>query len=144
MIEDSNASVTEMYDNITNRITQLNVELEKNKAVWDEGAVALAAMTDKKGPNAEFAQYVNYDAVSGTVTVDWEKANADFGDSPEKGELFDAYVTDLYKIESAINDAKDGIEEVEDAMDEIIQQGESDYSDLWNKIRDTMLKNKQD
>jgi hypothetical protein len=50
-------------------------------------------MAADEGENAEFAKYVNYDDTTGSITVDYEGANAAFGDNADMGALFDEYVS---------------------------------------------------
>jgi hypothetical protein len=71
-------------------------------------------MTDKDGVNAAFAKYVTYDAETGSVGVDYTRAEAEFGDSTEMGEQFDAYISELYELQSTAEEAQDEIADIEE------------------------------
>ena len=123
----------------------LNKEANLNIQKWGEAARTLEGMTSKKkgAENQEFAKFVNYNAETGELKVDYEKANAAFADSPEAGAKFDEYVATLYELQAEAQDAQDSLDDISDQMDELKDQGKDEYSGLWNQVREAMISNQQ-
>lgn len=143
LLETETATTEQLLELTKKEADNLNKQLYLGIQKWAESADALTAMTDKNGANAAFAKYVTYDAETGSISVDYTGAEAEFGDSTEMGEQFDAFISELYELQSTAEEAQDEIADIEEQTRELAKRGEDDYSELWNSIRETMIQNAQ-
>lgn len=79
----------------------------------------------------------------GSITVDYEKANAQFAGNEELGTKFEEYVEGLKELQSTERDAAEELEDIEDSVKEIEEQGKEGYNSLLSEIQQALVDQKQ-
>lgn len=93
--------------------------------------------------NAEFAKYIAYDASRNEVLVDWENVKkTDWWE--ETGQDFEEMVSEVKENRDAYNDAVDGLEDIEDTIEEIKNRGRDEYSDLLDAVKEGWVNEQQE
>lgn len=143
LLKSEGVTQEQLLQNVTKRLGALNKELNLNIQKGAEAEEALSRMTDESGENADFAQFVNYDATTGSIQIDYEAAQTEFGDSTELGEKFDEYVGALYELQDTADESRENIEDINSEVEEIKRTGADEYNDLAHQISDALNANFQ-
>jgi uncharacterized coiled-coil protein SlyX len=94
--------------------------------------------------NQDFMKYIDWDAVTGAFTIDYQKVNEEL--TAEQIEKFDELVGQLEEQREILRDSQDN---VNDLYDEVVDIQEnfwdmSAISDLMNSVRDGLVQMRQD
>lgn len=93
--------------------------------------------------NSEFAKYISYDAKRNEVLVDWENVKKTGWDD-ETGSKFDELVSQVKENRDTYNEAVDGLEDIEDTVEEIKNRGRDEYSDLLDAVKEGWVDERQE
>ena len=92
--------------------------------------------------NKEFSKYVQFDAATGSITVDYEGLEASGFDS-EEGSEFEEFLSVIEENRDVVLDAEEALEDIEDQVKEIKNRGKTETSDLYNSIKEGLVQNRQ-
>lgn len=93
--------------------------------------------------DSEFAKYIAYDASRNEVLVDWENVKKT-GWWTERGQDFEEMVSEVKENRDTYNDAVDGLEDIEDTIEEIKNRGRDEYSDLLDAVKEGWVNEQQE
>jgi hypothetical protein len=139
-LEDSSKSASDLLS-----ITEQELGALEQQADVHSAAIQKALQSNEQlfKENSQFAKYVQYDAATGSITLDTNALeNADF--SAEEGEKFDAFLAALTENRDTINDAEDALYDIEDQVKEIKNRGRDAASSLYDAIRDGLVAERQE
>jgi chromosome segregation ATPase len=95
-----------------------------------------------RSKNSKYSKYVTgFDETTGVIQIDWEEFNK-IKDS-DKGSEVDEYLSKLEGLRDQWQEAQDKLEEIEDSVDEIRQQGEDEYFDLEDRLKEALVNERQ-
>ena len=77
-----------------------------------------------------------------TVEIDWDLINT--VKDEEEGKRVEDFISNLERIEGEIENAEDGLDDIEDRILEIYEQGKDEYFDLEDKIYDAVVNARQE
>lgn len=77
-----------------------------------------------------------------TVEIDWDLINT--VKDEEEGKRIEDFISNLERIEGEIENAEDGLDDIEDRILEIYEQGKDEYFDLEDRIYDAVVNARQE
>lgn len=101
---------------------------------------------DEEGNEKTFSQwgvtrYANYNANTGVITIDWE--DIDKITDTEKGGAVEAYISRLEELQEQYEETQTTIEDMEDLIIEIKEQGRDQLVELNNRVYDAIVAREQ-
>ena len=140
LLEDENASFQDIVNARNNRRAALGDEkAQQQKIITD--AIDHSNELWKALPEGLKA-YLSYDSKTGEVSVSstYDTASID----PETREKWDEFIAELIENEEAIHSAHDSIEDIDDSIEEMNEEGRDETTDYYNRIRDALIAGRQE
>lgn len=145
------------YERILNRnATTAEKLLENRRAQLDslgEEAKMRESMLSKRQEEmqeiqndySDVSQYAWYDADLGKVQIDWDELEKLDGSTDEElTERVEEYISKLENQEGLIEEEQDSLDEINDGVWEIYEQGKDSYFDLEEQIKEALISERQD
>ena len=92
--------------------------------------------------NSKFSKYVNYDAGTNEILIDYSKLDAANFDE-ETGTEFEEFLSVLEENRDVIIEAENALYDIEDEVQEIKDRGKSETSNLYNQIKEGLVASRQ-
>ena len=139
ILEDRTKSVKELLENSRKQISVLKEEGKLQTYVRDQKAQEIK---DLMSENSKYDKYVTgFDETTGTISINWEEFNK-IKDS-EKGSEVDEYLSKLEGLRDQWREAQDKIEEIDDTVEEIKNQGKDQYLEFEEKTKEAIINAQQ-
>jgi hypothetical protein len=96
-------------------------------------------LASKKGK--KYAKYYSYDATTGEINIDWKEVNK-LGN--RRGPEFDEFLSKLEGLRDQWVEAGEELESIDDTTSDIYDQNREDYLSFEERIKDAVVKARQD
>jgi hypothetical protein len=139
-LEDETKSASELLAISKEQLSNLKQEAALQQAAIERATAENASLFEA---NSEFADYVQYDATTGSILIDSESFAATNPDE-DTSERFDAFVAAITENRDVISDAQDAMYDIEDEINEIGKRGQENTANIYNQIRDGLVQSRQE
>ena len=140
ILENEAASSAELAENARKQIESLEYEKRTREYLVQKRKEELAMVQDEY---KDVSNYASWDDTLGVI-LNQEALAALNGSTNEKlTERVDKYIEEMQEKFEQIQEEIDAIDEIEDFVKDIKKQGESEYFDLENTIKDALLDARQ-
>lgn len=129
------ASAQDMADIMAQQLLLLNQEAFAQSEI---AAQAMATIQSLAAENTEFSQYYKFDATSGVLTINYEALDA-AGLSEEDGGRFETFISSIQDQTGIYQDSLNAIEDIEDSVDSIKNQGRESLSSLYDQVKEGLV-----
>ena len=138
-LEDSSSSASELL-----ALSRQQLDTLEQEAAMQATAAARAQdeISAQFADNAEFAKYVQYDAGSNSITIDYAGLDA-AGFNEKEGADFEKFLSAIEENRDVITDAEDALYDIEDQINEIKDRGKEETSELYNQIKEGLVMSRQ-
>lgn len=135
-VKDSSTSVQDLA-----QITGQQLELLKQEAIVqkDIAQQSLQNIANKRAENSQYDGLYSIDYDTGKIQVDWKQAEQ-MGWNTDEGSEFGEFISYLEEQTEAALDAQDAIDDISDAVDEIEQRGKDATSEIYNQVKEGLVK----
>lgn len=134
------ATGRKLIDNAKQQLALLN-QRESKQAYLKKGK--LQEIRDLRASNSKYDKYVtDYDEETGTISIDWDAINKI--KNTDTGEAVEKYISKLEELRDQYRESQDAIDEIKDTVEEIQERGKDEYFDIEERIKEALIKERQD
>lgn len=139
-VEDSSKSAQDLADITAQELASLKEEAKVQK---DIAQAALKNIETERSENTQYSRYYTYDTKTNTIQVDW-KAVDKAGWNADEGDEFKEFISYLEEQADTAKEAQDALEDIEDSVDEIQKRGRDNTSEIYNQVKEGLIKERQE
>lgn len=139
-LEDETVSAEELLQLSQQQLGVLQEEVVMQTA---GAARALDEIEQQFKDNSQFKKYVQFDATTSEIVIDYEKLDK-AGFDEETGAKFEEFVSAIEENREIIIESEERLEEISDEMDEIKNRGKDETSNLYNQIKEGLIQSRQE
>lgn len=141
LLDKTNTKASDLVSNAKQQLESLEFELKTRQ---DLLAGRERQMTDIEAENSQYSDYAWYNEEKQTIEIDWSKMEALDGSTDEEfTQGLEDYISKLEEQQGLIEDELDTIYDIEDAIQEIYDQGKDEYFDLEEQIKEALGESRQ-
>lgn len=129
----------EIYDNLTRQLTLLR---ERQEITADLAEKRKQQIIDLVAENEELQKYAWWNNEDLTIEIDWDLVKG-ITDKDEGSKVKD-YLSKLEDFQSKYDDMIEELENIESAVQDILERGKDQYNTLEERTRDALIKQIQD
>lgn len=139
LLEQEGASAQELLKTSQEQLANLKEEA----AIQEQSAKnAIAVINGTFSKNKQFAKYAQFDATTGSITIDYAGLDKAGFDS-DKGSEFEEFLSIIEENRDVLLDAEESLADIEDDIKEIKERGKDETSDLYDAIKEGMVQSRQ-
>ena len=139
LLKNRGVTAKELIDLTKEELANLEAQRQEQEIIKQGKAKQIEDLTNSK-KGKKYSQYYTYDEKTGEINIDWDKVNKLKG---SKGEGFDEFLSELEGLRDQWRDAEDALFDIEDAVQDILEQGKEEYVNLETRIKDALVDQRQ-
>ena len=139
LLEKRGVTAKELIESSKEELANLE-EQRKNQEILVEGKKKQAEDFTQSKKGKKYAKYYTYDSETGEINIDWDAVNKLKG---SKGEGFEEFISELEGLRDQFQEAEDALFDIEDAVQDILEQGKEEYVNLETRIKDALVDQRQ-
>lgn len=135
-LKDTSVTAKEVAEITEKQLSDLQKEAIIQK---DRSQYALGKIQGLMNENQQYSDLYSFDPNTGLINVDWAKVEGRFK-SPEDGEKFQEFISDMENYSEIAMDAQDELENIQDSVEEIEDRGRDATSEIYDKVKEGLMK----
>lgn len=138
-LQNSSSSAQDLAKITGEQLTNLKEEASLQKEI---AQAAYNKAQAKIKENSQYNQFYTYDSEAGTLKIDDNAVEAQNW-SDEEGKAFEEFINFLQEQLDVARESEDKLDEIIDEVDEIEKRGRDSTSDIYNQVKDGLIKERQ-
>lgn len=134
LVESRLATANELKANSDDELAKLEAQRKLREETLALREEEMRRVMDE---NQDMLKYGSYNFDTGLIKIEWEDIDA--VTDTEEGQKIEDYISKLEEVRDYIWEQEDGIEDIEDQIDEINERGKDEYSQLEDRIKDAII-----
>ena len=139
-LEDNTKSAQELANITANQLNSLREEAKIQNQIAQE---AIKNVRTKQQENNQYAGLYKFDETTGKITIDWEAVEAKNW-TEDEGSDFEEFISYLEEQGETYQESLDALYDIEDEVSEIEKRGRSATSDIYNQVKEGLIKERQE
>ena len=142
ILNKNNTTAEALIENQRAQLASLEEEKKMREKMIDD---RMSYIDEIQSEYADVGQYAYFDKTLGKVQIDYAELEALEGsEDSDKTQRVQDYISALEDQEGLLEDEVDALNDIEDKVWKIYQEGKEEYLDLENRVKEALISSRQD